>query len=313
LIAGPSGSGKSTIAHAVIEKLFELGYQFCIIDPEGDYLNVEGVVVLGDSQRPPTVSEVMKLLAEPAQSVTVNLLGIPLKERPTFFESLLHGIQELSGRAGRPHWLIIDETHHVLPSPWKLPGPTVPNADMSVMMLTVEPDTLPEAALQLVDVVIAVGEAPDQTLEAFCHAAGYALPSECPNKASQGEAVGWFCKAGDPPFLFRGYAPKSERQRHRRKYAEGELAPELSFYFRGPENKLNLRAQNLTVFLQTAEGLDDETWLYHLREGAFSHWFRTVIKDPELADEAAKVERGRLNMESRAQILSEIRKRYIVP
>jgi hydroxymethylpyrimidine pyrophosphatase-like HAD family hydrolase len=52
LIAGPSGSGKSTIAHAAIEKLCDLGYQFCIVDPEGDYLNVEGIVVLGDSQRP---------------------------------------------------------------------------------------------------------------------------------------------------------------------------------------------------------------------------------------------------------------------
>ena len=311
LIAGPSGSGKSTVAHAVIEKLSELGYQFCIVDPEGDYLDIEGVVVLGESQRPPTVSEVMKLLAEPSQSVTVNLLGIALKDRPTFFESLLHSIQELLGRTGRPHWLIVDETHHVLPSPWKLPDPTVPNADMNVLMITVEPDKLPEAALHLVDVVIAVGEGSDQTLETFCHAAGYAFPSDNPHKLSQGEAVGWFCKTIDPPFWFRAHPPKSERQRHRRKYAEGELPPELSFYFRGPQNKLNLRAQNLTVFLQTAEGLDDATWLYHLREGAFSHWFRTVIKDPELADEAAKVEAA-TSLESRAHILSEIRKRYIV-
>ena len=313
LIAGPSGSGKSTIAHAVIEKLSELGYQFCIVDPEGDYLNIEGIVVLGDSQRPPTVSEVMKLLAEPSQSVTVNLLGIPLKERPTFFESLLHGIQELVGRTGRPHWLIIDETHHVLPSPWKLPGPTVPEGGMSVMMITVEPNTLPEAALQLPDVFIAVGEAPDQTLELFCHAAGYAHPPDCVTKLTRGEAVGWFCKTSDPPFWFRAYPPKSERQRHRRKYAEGELPPELSFYFHGPENKLNLRAQNLTVFLQTAEGLDDVTWLFHLKEGDFSHWFRTVIKDPELADETAKFENGSApSADSRAHILAEIRKRYIV-
>jgi len=255
----------------------------------------------------------MKLLAEPSQSVTVNLLGIPLKERPTFFESLLHGIQELVGRTGRPHWLIIDETHHVLPSPWKLPGPTVPEGGMNVMMITVEPNTLPEAALQLPDVFIAVGEAPDQTIEQFCHAAGYAQPSDCTTKLSHGEAVGWFCKTGEPPFWFRAYPPKSERQRHRRKYAEGELPPELSFYFHGPENKLNLRAQNLTMFLQTAEGLDDATWLFHLKEGDFSHWFRTVIKDPELADAAAKFENGAASsVDSRAHILSEIRKRYIV-
>ena len=113
--------------------------------------------------------------------------------------------------------------------------------------------------------------------------------------------------------MFRGNPPKSERQRHRRKYAEGELPPELSFYFHGPENKLNLRAQNLNVFLQTAEGLDDATWLFHLQEKDFSHWFRTVIKDPELADEAAKVEDATPSaVDSRNHILSEIRKRYIV-
>jgi HAD superfamily hydrolase (TIGR01484 family) len=295
LIAGPSGSGKSTIAHGVIEKLSELGYQFCIVDPEGDYLN-----------------EVMKLLAEPSQSVTVNLLGIPLKERPTFFESLLHGIQEMVGRTGRPHWLIIDETHHVLPSPWKLPDPKVPEGGMSVMMITVEASTLPESALQLPDVFIAVGEAPDHTLETFCHCAGYAHPPDSVTKLAPGEAVAWFCKTGERPFWFRANPPKSERQRHRRKYAEGELPPELSFYFHGPENKLNLRAQNLTVFLQTAEGLDEATWSYHLKEGDISHWFRTVIKDPELADEAAKFENGAPSADSRSHILAEIRKRYIV-
>jgi HAD superfamily hydrolase (TIGR01484 family) len=313
LIAGPSGAGKSTVAHSVIEKLSELGYQFCIVDPEGDYLNIEGVVALGDSQRAPTISEVMKLLSEPSQSVTVNLLGIPLKERPTFFESLIHGVQELAGRTGRPHWLVVDETHHVLPSPWKLPGPTVPEGAMSVMMITVEPENLPEAALQLADVVIAVGEGPDQTIETFCHAAGFAQPEDCPGKVDHGEVVAWFRRTGEPPFMFRGNPPKSERQRHRRKYAEGELPPELSFYFHGPENKLNLRAQNLNVFLQTAEGLDDATWLFHLLEKDFSHWFRTVIKDPELADEAAKVEDATPSAaDSRNHILSEIRKRYIV-
>ena len=69
-------------------------------------------------------------------------------------------------------------------------------------------------------------------------------------------------------------------------YAEGDVGPVLSFYFRGPEAGLNLRAQNLIIFTQIAEGLDDETWSYHLRRGDYSRWFREVIKDAELADEA---------------------------
>jgi len=80
------------------------------------------------------------------------------------------------------------------------------------------------------------------------------------------------------------------RRRHTRKYATGELPPERSFYFRGPEGKLNLRAQNLFIFLQLADGVDDATWDYHLRRGDYSQWFRERIKDDELAAEAAAVE-----------------------
>src|SRR6185503_13019706 len=37
LVAGSSGAGKSTLAMGFLERLEELGYQFLIIDPEGDY------------------------------------------------------------------------------------------------------------------------------------------------------------------------------------------------------------------------------------------------------------------------------------
>jgi hypothetical protein len=267
LIAGSSGAGKSTLAYSFLEKLALRGYQFCIVDPEGDYLDAEEAVVLGDKQRPPTVSEVMLVLTKPSQNVIVNLLGIALKDRPTFFESLPHHIQKMFGRTGRPHWPIVDETHHVLPSGWKLPGPTLPSGGLGVMMITLEPDKLPPAALQLADLVIAIGADPDRTLQIFSDSVGQARPAPVTEKPGIGEAIGWLWKTGEPPFWFRGFPPKGERQRHRRKYAEGELGPESSFYFRGAEKRLNLRAQNLSVFMQIAEGLDDETWLFHLREG----------------------------------------------
>jgi hypothetical protein len=83
---------------------------------------------------------------------------------------------------------------------------------------------------------------------------------------------------------------RAERQRHSRKYATGELPPERSFYFRGPEGKLNLRAHNLQLFLEIAEGVDDDTWLYHLRRGDYSAWFRSQLKDERLGKETALVE-----------------------
>ena len=82
---------------------------------------------------------------------------------------------------------------------------------------------------------------------------------------------------------------------------------------RGPEGKLNLKAQNLAIFLQIADGLDDETWLFHLKNGDIAHWFRDVIKDLELALQAELMGRDDVNAEeSRKHIGSEIEQRYIL-
>jgi hypothetical protein len=108
---------------------------------------------------------------------------------------------------------------------------------------------------------------------------------------------------------------RAERRRHRRKYAEGELPPERSFHFRGPHRRLNLRAQNLVLFLQIGDGVDDETWLHHLRQGDYSRWVRASIKDEALADELAAVERDESvgAPEGRARIRSAVEERYTLP
>jgi hypothetical protein len=100
-----------------------------------------------------------------------------------------------------------------------------------------------------------------------------------------------------------------------RKYAAGELGPDKSFYFRGPEEKLNLRAQNLQMFLQVADGVDDGTWLHHLRQGDYSRWFRGAIKDPELAEEAARIEADPAAdaAASRGRLRDAIEQRYTAP
>jgi hypothetical protein len=90
------------------------------------------------------------------------------------------------------------------------------------------------------------------------------------------------------------------------------LPPDRSFYFRGADDRLNLRAQNLILFAQMAAGVDDETWLHHLRRGEYSQWFRRMIKDDALADEAAQIERDEnLSAEqSKESIRAMIDRRY---
>jgi hypothetical protein len=255
----------------------------------------------------------MDLLSKPDQSAAVNLIGIGLKERPVFFEALLPRLQELRVRTGRPHWILIDEAHHVLPSSRKAAGLAVPQEMVGMMLLTLEPDRVAPAILPSFDVVIAIGENPAATMRIFAEAVGEKPPRLGRTTANPGEAVAWFRGTGRDPVWFRTALPRAERRRHRRKYAEGELPPDLCFYFRGPEGKLHLRAQNLAMFLQMADGVDDETWLFHLKEGDISRWFRTVIKDPELAAEAEWMESIEITAEeSRKRIRAEIEQRYIL-
>jgi hypothetical protein len=99
-------------------------------------------------------------------------------------------------------------------------------------------------------------------------------------------------------------------RRHRRKYAEGDLQ-EKSFYFRGADKQLKLRAQNLTLFLQMAEGVDAGTWRYHLERGDYSRWVRTSIKDTALADQLQDIERANLAPEeSLARIRAAVERLY---
>jgi hypothetical protein len=107
--------------------------------------------------------------------------------------------------------------------------------------------------------------------------------------------------------------PFHDLKRHVRKYAEGELGEDKSFYFRGPANALNLRAQNLVTFLQMADGVDDATWLHHLRRGDYVRWFRDAIKDDDLADDAAAIQDGADPQATRARMREIIERRYTAP
>jgi hydroxymethylpyrimidine pyrophosphatase-like HAD family hydrolase len=315
LAVGPSGSGKSTSVTGLVERLAAQGYQFCLIDPEGDYEGFAGAVVMGDTERPPSLDAVLQLLSDPAQNVVVNLLGVRGEDRPAFFASLMPRLQELRAARGRPHWLVVDEAHHLLPAAWDAAKLVLPQRLLSTILITLEPSHLAASILGEVDVVIAVGDAPDATLADFAATRHLPLPPHPLPALEAGEVFLWEIDAAREPVRVSVEPSRSERRRHRRKYAQGELLAEENFYFRGPEDKLNLRAQNLVIFLQLAEGVDDETWLHHLRQGDYSRWFRTCIKDEELADDAAAVEQDAdlPAAESRARIRRAIEERYTLP
>ena len=319
LVAGTSGGGKSTVVAGLLERMAERGYQHCIVDPEGDFASYEQAVVLGDARRAPTTKEAVDVLADPRRNVVVNLLGLSLEQRPSLFRELYLRLQEMRGRYGRPHWIVLDEAHHLLPAelPAAAGAPLVPDQQRGLVLITVHPEQIAAQALAAVDVAVAIGRDPDATLQAFAGALGVSVPPpvvqlQGAQPLEAGEALVWWHGAGAAPPLRVATLPlRAERTRHVRKYAEGELGPDKSFYFHGPDGKLNLRAQNLRLFLQVADGVDADTWLHHLQRGDYSRWVRDAIKDEELAGDIAAVERSDAGADqSRAAIRAAIEARY---
>jgi hydroxymethylpyrimidine pyrophosphatase-like HAD family hydrolase/energy-coupling factor transporter ATP-binding protein EcfA2 len=321
-VAGPSGGGKSTVVTAIVERLIQKQYQVCVIDPEGDYDDVAQFVTLGASDRIPGISEILEVLKNAGSSISINMLGVPLADRPSYFVGLLPRLQELRARTGRPHWIVIDEAHHLLPSELDSASLSIPSSLGSFALITVHPKSVSKALLDTVNCVIAIGPQPRQIIQEINEGSGkgWALPEEsAPGEsgpeARSGEIMVWQLPESNRPEKITLEPAKIELRRHKRKYAAGELGEDKSFYFRGPEGKLNIRAHNLNLFAQIAEGVDEETWSYHLKRHDYSAWLREAMKDDAVADEIAVVE-GNANLpsaETRARILETIRKHYTGP
>ena len=314
LIAGPSGSGKSTLTAGLVERLIDKQYQVCIVDPEGDYSTLQAMVCLGNQQRAPTVNEVLAILEDPAVNLSVNLLGLPLEDRPFFLAQLIPGLQALRARTGRPHWIVLDEAHHMLPQTWGHAAATFPRKLGETILVTVHPDHVTPSVLAPIDVVFAIGPAPEATLKQFADAAGQSVAWPEGLTYAPGSVVAWFVRGGSAPFSVQPQPTRAERIRHHRKYAEGNLRYH-SFYFRGPDGRHNLKAQNLAVFCQIAEGIGEPTWMFHLRRHDYSRWFREAIRDSYLADQAERIE-GRMDLtppQTRLLIRELIRTRYTLP
>jgi hypothetical protein len=314
LVSGASGAGKSTFATGLIERLLDRNYQVCIIDPEGDYSTLEDIVTLGTRLRAPHIDEVLDVLTDATANVVVNLLGIPLPERPDFFAQLLPRIQAMRARTGRPHWMVIDEVHHLIPAPWGLMPATMPQRLGESILITYRPSEVAPRLLGLMDHVVVVGPTPESTIAEFTTALDLSTPRIPLLRGERDEVIIWQRSGGADPLRAKTIPARFQRLRHLRKYAEGNLGPK-GFFFRGPHGKLNLRASNLSSFCDPALGVDDQTWAFHLRREDYSRWIRDVIKDDDLAREIAAIESsGHITTADSIRLVRDaIDRRYVLP
>jgi hydroxymethylpyrimidine pyrophosphatase-like HAD family hydrolase len=312
LVTGGPAGGKSKFAVTMLEQLIQKCYQTVVVDPEGDYQGMKDPVVLGTLEQAPPVEEVLQVLDDPEKSCVMSLFGVKREEQPDVFARLLRSLMQYRSTTGRPHWYIVDEAHYPLPAKWKPVEDLHLDELRSVMFITAFPDQLPETVLRSVDLFVAIGDDPTQNLARYCELLSLPTPS-VPPPADQKEhhALAWWRELG-PPAWIRRRPPAEEHHRHRHGYLEGDMDPEHRFYFRGPKGELNLPAQNLRIFMQVGEGVDDDTWLHHLKKGDYAHWFREIIKDEQLAEKAERLSRNgdASAADSRRELFDLIRKRY---
>jgi hydroxymethylpyrimidine pyrophosphatase-like HAD family hydrolase/energy-coupling factor transporter ATP-binding protein EcfA2 len=321
LIIGPSGSGKSTLTGVLAERVLESERSLLLIDPEGDYrtlAELPGVVVFGGKgeQALPTPEEVDQLLRQPRTSLVLDLSAMGLAEKVAYATKVLAVVAAVRSATGLPHWLVIDEAHHVLPAQSSPAADLVRPGAEGLAMITLDAAELAPAVRSLPNVIASTELTAFQggvraVLTARADRAG-ALSLDGP-ALERGEAALAWLEPTPRAVRFRVSRRRVHHRRHLRKYTEGELPPERSFFFRGPANALNLRAANLVRFAELAEGVDEATWAHHLGAGEYSAWVRQMIKDPELADEIATIETaGAPSGESRRQVLERVRARYAV-
>jgi hydroxymethylpyrimidine pyrophosphatase-like HAD family hydrolase len=312
LLSGSSGGGKTTFTTGLLERVIGGGFQVCVIDPEGDYEGLHGTVGIGSTEQAPSIEQVLELLQKTRSGANVNLLGVAMADRPRFLNILLPQLIAERERTGRPHFIVVDEAHHLLPADWNPQAAVLTDDLQGFLFVTIHPERLSPRVLEAVKRLLVVGTSAGNAIHDFAQVQGVAVPA-VEDALERGELLSYSPEDGVIQKL-RVIPPEAAHRRHRRKYAQGRLGDDTSFWFRGPEEKLNLRAHNLMLFVQMAEGVDEETWEHHRKQGDYSRWMHEAIKDRDLGDEVAAIEQGDASaQESRRAVIEAVNRRYTLP
>ena len=284
LILGNSGSGKSSYVTWLTERMVEAHQGFCIIDPEGDYLNLEGAVTIGGLTVPLTTEESVRDLLQARLNVVVNTLALDPPARVQLFGELLPFIQRLRSKTGRPYWFVVDEAHYMLPHCGVWPRGFL--ANMGAVIVALDFDQVCPSLLEGVDVLITQGSTARELVQRFAQQVQRRCP-EFPEGSPGAEHIClWDLHKGETVVLLDQMQPNQKHHRHSGKYAVGNVGAWHAFYFPA----LGQSASNLTEFLSSLARLDDPAFHKHRSAGDFSNWFREVIRDDVLANKTHLIE-----------------------
>jgi HAD superfamily hydrolase (TIGR01484 family) len=310
LVTGGSGVGKSSFATFLTERMVDLGAEFCIVDPEGDYDLLEDAVSVGAEGALPSDSDILALIERTGINLVLGLHASDVGDRRSRLIRLFPKLESLRANTGRPHWLIIDEAHQLLPSE---ADATVVDPIRSAVLITISAQWIAPRLLTDVDALMAFGATAAAEIAALASAHG--LPRPVMPEHAHGEALYWTADRPAEACVIVPGVPRQQHHRHKGKYAIGDVGDTHAFIFRDGSGRALGRARNLGDFLSLMNASRDADWDRHLRSGDFTAWFTDVIRDEELG-RCAMVLAGDPRVsasESRALIGASICERYAIP
>ena len=211
------------LTRALLNRLCRSGYQYCALDTRGAYVDIKSAVVFGNPEKAPTVREALTALDKPDVETVVCLAATPVEERPALVEKLLLPLRELRETVGRPHWIVVDEAHDLLPASVRAEDSPASAAENTIYVSS-DPMSLAPSILASVDGVVACGEQAPATLDAFAAAVSWARPELPCTRVGQDQALVWFRRSERPVSLIEvarvKAEPASSKPERREKSAE---------------------------------------------------------------------------------------------
>ena len=214
VIAGEPASGKTAIVMGLVERARAMGYQFCVIDTRGHYLDFVPAVAIGSGEHPPAMLEVLTALEKPEISTVVSLAGLAEGERPRFITDLVRRLGALQETTGRPHWIVIDEAQHALPARGLKDEVAIAAAE-NMVYVSCDASRLPPDLLAAANAIVACGAGAGAALEALARAIEVPAPPEALREPRPGEALVWSRRSGEAPVLVEVAPPGKAKDRER--------------------------------------------------------------------------------------------------
>lgn len=318
LIIGTTGVGKSYMAGLMAERLLELDYSLCIIDPEGDHAplgRLQGVATVGGRGGLPAPHEIRALLRSRLGSLVIDLTLVSSGDQAAYLSELFRELREERAQNGLPHWLIVDEAHVPFGAD-SVACDSFRDGEKGICLVTYDPQRLCGSSGLEFDYVIALAgdEGLSPAIRSEVESLGVELSEPLP---SVRKGQGLLLRLGrDPEAHVFGLGPRWVRHvRHWHKYAEAYLPWERAFRFHSFSGPTGAVANNLLEFRRELLRCDPKVVSHHLVNGDFSRWIRGVLDDDRLSgivrDIEERSERDRSIESLRREIIEAVENRYL--